>query len=149
MLAQTSAQAGTRASGQASVQADKTQALASGGASASSSTKSNQANAGLASGTAFNATLNSPVDSKKNKSGDSVTAHTTENVKSGGKTVLPKGTKLTGHITHCSVRAQGNSESALAITFDRAILKNGQEVPLNVAIQAIASGANGGFGIGS
>src|SRR5438034_11177381 len=31
------------------------------------------------------------------------------------------------------------SESALGIVFDKAILKNGQEIPLNVAIQALAS----------
>jgi hypothetical protein len=68
-----------------------------------------------------------------------VTARTTENVKEGGKTVLPKGTKLVGHVTQASARAKGDAESALAITFDRAILKSGQEVPLNVAIQAMAS----------
>jgi hypothetical protein len=137
--AHTSAQAGTQANGQASVQANQTQALPSGGASTSSSTQSSQANAGLASGTTFNATLNSPVDSKKSKPGDAVTAHTTESVKSDGTTVLPRGTKLVGHITQSSARAQGEAKSALAMRFDRAILKNGRAVPLNIAIQAIAS----------
>lgn len=136
--AQTSAQA-TQTNGQASVQADKTQAQASGGASASSSTRSGETNAGLASGTAFNAALSSPVDSKKCKPGDPVTAHTTESVKSDSNVVLPKGTKLVGRVTQSSARAQGDAESALAIAFDHAVLKNGQEVPLNVAIQAIAS----------
>jgi hypothetical protein len=139
--AQTSAQAGAQANGGASLQADETHAQASSGVSASSfaSSQSNQTNAGLSSGTAFNATLNTPVDSKKSQPGDAVTARTAESVKSDGKTVLPKGTKLVGHVTHASARARGNSESALAIIFDRAILRNGQEVPLNVAIQAIAS----------
>jgi hypothetical protein len=137
--ARTSAQAGAQANGQASVRANQTQARASDGASTSSSTQSNQANAGLASGTTFNATLNSPVDSTKSKPGDTVTAHTTESVKSDGTTVLPRGTKLVGHITQSSARAQGEATSTLAMRFDRAILKNGQEVPLNVAIQAIAS----------
>jgi hypothetical protein len=139
--AQTSAQAGAQANGQASVQADKTQAQATGGTSASSSAsaQSNRTNAGLSSGTVFNATLSSPVDSKKSKPGDAVTARTVESVKSEGKTVLPKGTKLVGHVTQASARAKGDTESALAICFDRAILKNGQEVPLNVAIQAMAS----------
>jgi hypothetical protein len=139
--AQTSAQTGALANGQASVQADKTQAQATGGASASSSAsaQSNRTNAGLSSGTAFNATLSSPVDSKKSKPGDAVTARTAEIVKSEGKTVLPKGTKLVGHVTQASARAKGDTESTLAISFDRAILKNGQEVPLNVAIQAMAS----------
>lgn len=139
--AQAGAQSDTQATGQASVQAGKTNAKASGTATASSfaSAQSNQTNAGLSSGTAFNAALNAPVDSKKAKSGDQVTAHTTESVKSGGKTVLPKGTKLIGHVTQASARAKGDSESALAVRFDRAILRNGQEVPLNIAVQALAS----------
>jgi hypothetical protein len=139
--AQTSAQVGTETNGQASVQADQMHAQASGAASTSSSAsaQSNKTNAGLSSGTAFNATLSSPVDSKKSKPGDVLTAHTTENVKTEGKTVLPKGTKLVGHIAQASARAKGDAESTLAITFDRAILKSGEEVPLNVAIQAMAS----------
>ncbi len=139
--AQTGAQAGAQSSGQTTVQAGKTQAQASGGTSASSSAsaQNGQANASLASGTAFNAALNSPVDSKKCKPGDAVTAHTTEAVKSEGKAVIPKGAKLVGHVTQASARANGQAESSLGILFDKAILKNGQEIPLNVAIQALAS----------
>ncbi len=101
--------------------------------------ESKQTNAGLASGTVFNAALNAPIDSKKCKPGDAVTAHTTENVKADGNTVLPKGSKLVGHVTQATARAKGDSESALAVTFDRAILKSGEEVPLNIAIQAMAA----------
>ena len=138
---QTVAQAEAQSSGQTTVQAGKTQAQASGSASASSSAsaQNGQANASLASGTAFNAALNSPVDSKKSKPGDAVTAHTTEAVQSEGKTVIPKGAKLVGHVTQASARANGQAESSLGIVFDKAILKNGHEIPLNVAIQALAS----------
>src|SRR5882724_10473169 len=139
---QTGAQAGAQSSGQASVQAGQTQAQASGNASAASaaSAQNGQANASLASGTAFNAALSSPIDSKKCKPGDPVNAHTTEAAKSEGKTVIPKGSKLVGHVTQASARAKGESESSLGIVFDKAILKNGQEIPLNnVTIQAIAS----------
>jgi len=38
-------------------------------------------------------------------------------------------------LTQASARAKGESESSLGIVFDKAILKNGQEIPLNVAIQ--------------
>jgi hypothetical protein len=139
---QTGAQAGAQGSGQASAQAGQTQAQASGNASAASaaSAQNGQAHASLASGTAFNAALSSPVDSKKCKPGDPVNARTTEAAKSEGKAVIPKGSKLVGHVTQASARAKGESESALGIVFDRAILKNGQEIPLNnVTIQAIAS----------
>ena len=138
---QTGTQAGAQASGQASVEAGKTQAQTSAGTSASTSASvlNGQANASLASGTAFNATLSKQVDSKKCKPGDTVTAQTTEAVKSEGKTVIPKGSKVIGHVTQASARANGEAQSAVGIVFDKAILKNGQEVPLNVAIQALAA----------
>jgi hypothetical protein len=69
-----------------------------------------------------------------------VNAHTTEAAKSEGKTVIPKGSKLVGHVTQASARANGESDSSLGIVFDKAILKNGQEVPVNAVIQALASG---------
>jgi hypothetical protein len=138
---QADAQAGSQAGGQTSVQAGNTQAQGSGSASAASSAsaQNGQTNASLGSGAAINAELTSPIDSKKAKPGDPVAARTTEPGKSNGKTVIPKGSKLVGHVTQASARAKGDSESALGIVFDKAILKNGQEVPLNVAIQALAS----------
>lgn len=140
--AQTAAQAGAQANGQASVQASKQGANASAtGASASSAAVNTpQSNAGIANGTAINAALNESVDSKKAKAGDQVVAHTTQDVKEHGKTVLPKGTKLIGHVTQASARAKGDAQSELAIQFDRAILKHGREVPVNLGIQALASG---------
>jgi len=139
---QADAQAGAQAGGQTSVQAGKTQAQGSGSASAASaaSTQNGQTNASLGSGAAINAELSAPIDSKKAKPGDPVAARTTEPTKSNGKTVIPKGSKLVGHVTQASARSKGDSESALGIVFDKAILKNGQEMPLNVAIQALASG---------
>src|SRR5207244_7843696 len=148
---QTGAQAGAQTSGQASVQAGKTQAQTSGHASAASaaSAQNGQANASLASGTAFNAALSSPIDSKKCKPGDPVDAHNTEAVKSEGKTVIPKGSKLVGHVTQASARGKGESESSLGIVFDKAILKNGQEIPLDAGIQAIASAQSSASAAGS
>src|SRR6266849_4129855 len=138
---QTGAQAGAQGSSQTSVQAGQTQAQASGNASASTATsaQNGQANGSLAAGTAFNAALSSPIDSKKCKPGDAVNAHTTEAVKSEGRTVIPKGAKVVGHVTQASARAKGESESSLGIVFDRAILKNGQEIPLSAGIQALAA----------
>lgn len=139
--AQTGAQAGAQGSGQASVEGGKTQAQAgaSSSTSATAAAQNGQANAALANGTAFNAELSSPVDSKKCKPGDAVNAKTTEAVKAEGKTLIPKGSKLVGHVTQASARAKGEGESSLGIVFDKAILKNGEEMPLNVAIQALAS----------
>jgi len=149
--AQTGAQAGAQSSSQASVQAGRTQAQASGNASASTSAsaQNGQVNGSLAAGTAFNAALSSPIDSKKCKPGDAVNARTTEAVKSEGRTVIPKGSKVVGHVTQASARAKGESESALGIVFDKAILKNSQEIPLSVGIQAIAAAQNNASAAGS
>ena len=148
---QTGAQAGAQGSSQTSVQAGQTQAQASANASASTSAsaQNGQANGSLATGTAFNAELSSPIDSKKCKPGDTVNAHTTEAVKSEGKTVIPKGAKLVGHVTQASARAKGESESALGIVFDKAILKNGQEIPLSAGIQALAAAQSSASAAGS
>src|SRR5882757_739529 len=148
---QAGAQAGAQSSSQASVQAGQTQAQASGNASAatSASAQNGQANGSLAAGSAFNAALSSPIDSKKCKPGDEVTAHTTEAVKSEGRTVIPKGSKVVGHVTQAAARAKGESESALGIVFDKAILKNGQEIPLSAGIQAIAAAQSGASAAGA
>lgn len=136
LAAVAAAQSGAQSGMQANAQ---TSATHGGQISASASTQPSAGAASLASGSAFNVTLNTPVDSKKAKSGDTVTAHTTENVKQDGKVVVPKGAKLVGHVAQSSARAKGDATSALAIQFDKAILKSGAEMPLNVAIRAIAS----------
>jgi hypothetical protein len=148
---QAGAQAGAQGSSQTSVQAGQTQAQASTNASASTSAsaQNGQANGSLATGTAFNAELSSPIDSKKCKPGDAVNARTTEAVRSEGKTVIPKGSKLLGHVTQASARAKGESESALGIVFDKAILKNGQEIPLSAGIQALAAAQSSASAAGS
>src|SRR6202043_2681280 len=120
-------------------------ALCATGAAAQSTPPSENVSseASLAGGTAINATLTSSLDSKKAKPGEQITAHTVEAVKStDGRTILPKGTKLIGHVTKASARSNGQGESVLAIQFDKAMLKGGQEVPLNnVVVQAVAAPA--------
>lgn len=98
----------------------------------------------LASGMTINAELKSSMDSKKIKPNDKVTAQTTEKVTSSdGRTILPKGAKLMGHVTQAEARDKGDKESMVAVQFDKAMTKDGQEIPLNnVAIQAIAPPPN-------
>ena len=114
-------------------------AQASGQATAGASANQNEQSASLAAGTAVNAQLSQTIDSKKAKAGEPVTAQTTDAVKSDGKVIIPKGTKLIGHVTRASARSKGDADSTLAIQFDRAVLKDGHEVPLQVTIQALAS----------
>jgi hypothetical protein len=85
------------------------------------------------------AELETSLDSKKAKVGDRVTAHTIEALKADGKILVPKNTKLLGHITESSARSKGDPSSTLAIQFDQAVIKKGEEIPIKLMIQAIAA----------
>src|SRR5258707_3194029 len=161
-MAQSSAdvQAGGSASQNTSASAGKSGAQAN---SSSSAAATSQANASgkhgnaqaasasrLQSGSTVQAELSKPVDCRKNKPGDEVIAKTTEDVKSDGKVVLPKGSRIVGKVTQAQARGKGQEESQLGIAFDHAILKDGSQMPVSFAIQAVgrsesaASAAVGG-----
>lgn len=102
--------------------------------------RNSESEASLAPGTPIFADLNNSVDSKKAKAGDAVMAHTIEAVKSAdARTILPRGTKLIGHVTEASARSKGDGQSALGLTFEKAILKDGSEIPLYARIQAMTT----------
>ncbi len=101
-----------------------------------------QTEASLAGGTPIHADLNGGIDSKKAKAGDAISLRTTEAVKSSDdRMILPRGTKLVGHITQAEARSKGAEESALGMVFDKAVLKDGREVPLSVIMQALGAPA--------
>ena len=137
-------QAGASAQSQAgaNVQTQRPGAQASGAGSASTqanaSASAGQSGLALSDGTTVNAALQSTLDAKKSKPGDRVEARTTQDVKQDGKVVLPKGTRLFGHVTQAQARGAGESKSVLAVKFDSAESRSGQ-MPVNFAIQALAS----------
>jgi len=104
--------------------------------------RSGESQGSLAPGMPIYADLKSGLDSKKAKNGDAVNAQASEAVKSSdGRTILPKGSKLIGHVAQATAKSKGDGQSALGIIFDKAILKDGREVPLSAGIQALASPA--------
>jgi hypothetical protein len=94
----------------------------------------------LGVGTAFNATLDDTLDTRKTKAGDAVTAEASEDVSYQRCVVFPKGTKITGHVVRVTSGGRGSAGSAIFIQFDKATVKDGQEVILNAGIQALAVG---------
>jgi hypothetical protein len=94
----------------------------------------------LSIGTAFNATLTDAVDTRKARPGDSITAEAAEDVSYQRSIIFPKGTKVVGHIVRATSGGRGRAGSALFVQFDKALLKDGQEVILNAGIQALAVG---------
>lgn len=94
----------------------------------------------LSIGTAFNATLTDPLDTRKARPGDLVTAEAAEDVSYQRSLIFPKGTRVVGHIVRATSGGRGGAGSALFVQFDKALLKDGQEVILNAGIQALAVG---------
>jgi hypothetical protein len=94
----------------------------------------------LGVGTAFNATLDDTLDTRKTKAGDTVTAEASEDVSYQRCIVFPKGTKITGHVVRVTSGGRGGAGSAIFIQFDKATVEDGQEVILNAGIQALAVG---------
>jgi hypothetical protein len=119
--------------GSATVQTGPTSA----GANAATSTQSGQTSA--TAGATIEAELTKGIDSKKSKPGDPVVAKCTKEEKGNGDFRIPKNAKLIGHLTEVQVRGKGQSESTLGIAFDKALLKDGREIPLKAMIQAIAA----------
>jgi hypothetical protein len=102
----------------------------------------------LASGTTLNAELTHSLDAKSAKPGDQVTAKVTEDVKSDGKVVVHKGSKLVGHVTEAQARSKQSADSRLGIVFDKAVLKSGEELSFNGAVQAMAPPVNAALSAG-
>ena len=82
------------------------------------------------------------VDARNAKPGEEVTATLAQDVESGGQVRYPRGTRLVGHVTEAQPRerrAESGGDSRLGIVFDKAVLRDGREVPLNATIQAVAA----------
>jgi hypothetical protein len=109
------------------------------GASGTQATGGGAAN--LSANTMIQAELTKPVDTKKAKPGDPLTAKVVNEVSSGGGVAIPRGAKLTGRVLSAQPYLRDSSESSLTLVFDRAVLKHNQEMPLRLVIQALAPAA--------
>ncbi len=89
-------------------------------------------------GTALQAELTRGLDARKAKPGDAVVARCQQDLKLHGEILIPKNAKLIGHVVEAHKKGRGKPESTLGIAFDKAILRDGREVPLTASIQALA-----------
>ena len=97
------------------------------GGNAQSQTTSEQTSAGLriAPGSIIPVQLTKTIDAKKVKTGDEVEAKVTQDLTTGnGEVVLPKDTKVVGHITEAQTRSKEQKESQIGIAFDHTVGKN-------------------------
>lgn len=57
----------------------------------------------------------------------------------GGEVVIPKGSKLLGRITEVKVKGEGAAQSALSVVIEKALTKDGAELPVQAIIAAVAA----------
>jgi len=112
----------------------------------------------IAAGSVIPVQLTRSIDAKKLKTGDEVEAKVTQDLKAAnGAVVMPKDTKVIGHVTEAQARNKEQKESQIGLAFDHAVMKNGGDVPLPMSIQAIIAapssnpgndnyGGGGGYG---
>jgi hypothetical protein len=136
--AQSPPAAGAQASGQGAATVDRSSASAQGGAAGAA--HADDTSASLASGSSVNAVLTKPIDSRRSKPGDPVSARTTQNARTEGGATIPKGSTLIGHVSDAHAATEGQAASSMAIVFDKAVTRDGHEIALrNVGIQAVAA----------
>jgi hypothetical protein len=87
------------------------------------------------------AQLDNTLDTKKAKQGEAVTAKLEENVEIPDAQALPKNTVLEGHVDQVQA-SDHKSDSMMVVTFDKAKLKDGQEVPIKATILAVTEPAS-------
>lgn len=95
----------------------------------------------LNSGTSIEGQLQNSVDVKKAKVGDQVVLKTTKSIKQNGETVVPKGSKLVGHVTEVQQKTKSNGASKLGLVFDR--LENKEmSTPITASIVSVTNVAS-------
>jgi hypothetical protein len=95
------------------------------------------------------------IDTKNAKAGDAVVLKTTEKATISSGVVIPKGSKITGHVIEVQAHDKTNENSKLTLQFDQAQLKDGQTMPIKSVLQSLspAPGSDAGqaapFGSGA
>ena len=117
----------------------------SGSASAQTGPGQTQANGSAAAGARMQPVkgeLVGKLDSKSARVGQQVVVKTNEKMSTVDGTVIPKGSRLIGHVTQVQAHESSHQDSSMGIEFDQAEIKNGQNVAIHSVIESIAPPAN-------
>jgi hypothetical protein len=140
------AQGGASTTSSTDATANRNGASATNSSTAAAAAGTKHAQADAAGSSEMSATLSKPLDARKAKPGDPVTATNDKDAKTADGSSIKQGSKLVGHVTKAqqldksaSGKADASAGSMLGIVFDKAVLKDGHEVPLNASIQALSA----------
>ena len=108
------------------------------------------------------AKVDKTLDSSKLKDGDAVEVEMASGIKLPDGTVVPKGSKLMGHVVVAKARSKGDPGSQLNVVFDKLNVANGKQLSVKGTVQAVfppadepdpgvpgAATAHGGGGYGA
>jgi hypothetical protein len=91
----------------------------------------------LSPGMLLQVEMSGDVDAKKAHPGDIFRTRLWDDVRSGDKMVLPKKTIIVGHVVAVQPRSKENQESKLTIAIDKALLKDGSEIPVHGVVERV------------
>ncbi|MCU1223103.1 MAG: hypothetical protein JWQ42_1196 [Edaphobacter sp.] len=110
-------------------------------AAARASAQARQAAISSAYAVNVSAELTKRIDTKNAKVGDEVNAKTTSTANLADGTNLPKGTKLVGKVTDVRAKSSADKTSHLAFALDRAVLRDGREIPVRAVLTSVTGPA--------
>ena len=110
----------------------------SGNASAGSNTSASKQgrHVNIQSDTQVSAQLENTLDVRHVKPGDRVVMKTLQPIKQNGETIVPKGSRLIGHVTEVAQRTRSNGESHLGVALDH-LQKGSTNIPITGSIVSI------------
>ena len=90
----------------------------------------------IESDTQVSAQLENTLDVRRVKPGDRVVMKTLQPIKQNGQTIVPKGSRLIGHVTEVAQHTKSNGESRLGIALDH-LQKGSTNIPIAASIMSI------------
>src|SRR6185437_15707329 len=90
-------------------------------------------------GTILPVELDKSVDAKKAKPGDPLVAKIDQDLLSNGKIVIPRNSKVMGHVVEAKPSSHDDKSSKLGIVFDKIEVKDAPEIPLSAVVQGIGA----------
>jgi hypothetical protein len=86
---------------------------------------------------AFPIKVSKTLDSSKLKEGDTVELETAGSFKLADGTLVPKGSRMEGHVTSAKARSKGDADSELTLAFDKLNIQGGRQLTLKGSVQAV------------
>jgi hypothetical protein len=95
----------------------------------------------IQSDTQVSAQLENALDVRHAKPGDRVVMKTAQPIKQNGQTVVPKGSRLVGHVTEVTQRTKANGGSSMGIALD-SLQRGSMNIPIMGSIMSVTQAAS-------